>query len=141
MVRKYSLAAAGATVLMTMAATIGAATATGGPVLDLRLNEQAGATTALDSSGLQHHGAIGSHVVMNGQYARFDRHPPSEGIPYGFDHVIAVPDAADDSPDPGSGNFSVEIRYRTSESFGIVLRKGQSKSSGGQVKFSSRKER
>jgi hypothetical protein len=50
-------------------------------VLDLRLNEKAGASTAFDSSGKGRHGAIGSHVAMNGSYAAFDYHSPSAGSP------------------------------------------------------------
>jgi hypothetical protein len=46
-----------------------------------------------------------------------------------------VPDAADGSLDPDSGNFSVELRYRTKHSFGNVLQKGQATTYGGQVKF------
>ncbi len=127
-----------ASTLLTFTTTIGGATAApAAPVttLDLELNDQVGSTTAVDDSGLGHDGAIGSHVVMNGQYAHFDRHAPGEGIPYGFDHLISVPDAADGSLDPGSGNFSVEIKYRTKESFGNVIQKGQATTYGGQVKF------
>lgn len=105
------------------------------PVLSLELNEATGASTARDTSGLGHDGAIGSHVVMSGNYAYFDRHSPSEGVSYGLDHLITIPDAADGSLDPGAGNFSVEIRYRTKENFGNVLQKGQSRTVGGQVKF------
>lgn len=104
-------------------------------MLDLQLNESAGASVAQDSSGQGHDGAIGSHVVMGGGFARFDYHSPSEGISYGFDHLIKVPDATDGSLDPDSGNFSVELRYRTKHSFGNVIQKGQATTVGGQVKF------
>ena len=104
-------------------------------VLDLELNEAHGATVAHDTSGLHHNGDIGSHLVMNGQYGHWDRHSPAEHVYYGARHLIVVPDAADHSLDPGSGNFSVEIRFRTDDSFGNVIQKGQAASSGGQVKF------
>jgi hypothetical protein len=104
-------------------------------VLNLQLNEAAGAKTAVDSSGMGHHGTIGSHVAMRGAYARFDYHSPSEGISYGNEHLIKIPDAADSSLDPGSGKFSVELRYRTKHNFGNVLQKGQATTYGGQVKF------
>ena len=108
-----------------------------GPVttLDLQLNEAAGATVAVDSSGMGHNGAIGSHVRMNGSWADWDRHPPDAGIYYGASHLIMVDDAPDGTLDPGTGNFSVEIRYRSTDKFGNVIQKGQSRTVGGQVKF------
>ena len=122
------------TVLFALPAT-GAQAGSPVTVLDLRLNEKAGASTAFDSSGKGRHGAIGSHVAMNGSYAVFDYHSPSAGVSYGSEHLIKVPDAADGSLDPGAGNFSVELRYRTKHSFGNVLQKGQATTYGGQVKF------
>jgi hypothetical protein len=104
-------------------------------VLDLELNEAHGATTAHDTSGLRHNGAIGSHIVMKGSYAHFDRHPPDEHVYYGARHLIVIPDARDHTLDPGTGNFSVEIRFRTHDSFGNVIQKGQATTPGGQVKF------
>lgn len=118
---------------------LGVATTTGSAagtqVLDLKLNESAGATVARDASGQGHHGTIGSHVKMNGSFADWDRHSPSEGISYGLKHLITIPDAANGSLDPGSGNFSITLRFRTSNSFGNVLQKGQATTPGGQVKF------
>ena len=103
--------------------------------LALELNEPPGATTAADSSGMNHPGAIGSHIRMSGSYGTWDRHSPDAGIYYGAAHLVMVPDAADGSLDPGAGNFSVEIRYRTTVRFGNVIQKGQATTSGGQVKF------
>ena len=104
-------------------------------MLNLQLNERAGASIADDASAYDHDGRIGSHVTMNGAFADWDRHSPGAGVSYGDDHLIVVPDAADGSLDPGSGNFTVELRYRTKESFGNVLQKGQSRTVGGQVKL------
>ena len=108
-----------------------------GPVttLLLELNEPFGSTVAADSSGFGHHGAIGSHVRMFSSFARWDRHPPDERIYYGADHLIMVDDAPDDSLDPGTGNFSVELRYRSTAKFGNIIQKGQARAVGGQVKF------
>ncbi len=103
--------------------------------LNLQLDEAAGSTVARDSSGLSHNGAVGSHVKMNGSYAALDRHAPDEGISYGLAHLIKVNDAADGSLDPGSGTFTVELRYRSTVSFGNVIQKGQATSTGGQVKL------
>lgn len=105
------------------------------PVLTLELNEPAGATTAQDSSGYNHDGAIGRHIKTNGSYADWDRHPPGEGIYYGAEHLIMVPDAPDGSLDPEAADFTVEFRMRTTDKFGNILQKGQARTWGGQVKF------
>lgn len=128
------VAVAAAAMVMAVPGTSGAATGSG-YVLDLEFNEPAGARTAVDASGMGHDGDIGSHVVMNGGYAAFDRHPPGEGVPYGLEHLIAVPDAADGSLDPGAGDFTVEFRFKTREKFGNIMQKGQARTVGGQVKF------
>lgn len=123
-----------AVMLVAAPSTSGAAVGPG-YVLDLEFNEVAASRVAADSSGLGHHASVGSHVVMNGSYADWDRHPPGEGVPYGFEHLVAVPDAPDGSLDPGAGNFTVEFRFKTRDSFGNVVQKGQSRTVGGQVKF------
>jgi concanavalin A-like lectin/glucanase superfamily protein len=126
--------AGAAAMVVAMPGSSGAAVGSG-YVLDLQFDEPSGATTAVDDSGMGHHGAIGSHVVMNGSYADWDRHPPNTPPAYGVDHLVVVPDAADHSLDPGTGNFSVEFRFRTKEKFGNILQKGQARTVGGQVKF------
>ncbi|HEX5533300.1 MAG TPA: LamG-like jellyroll fold domain-containing protein [Actinomycetales bacterium] len=132
---KRRVASIGTLVVVAFTTVVSGAAAASGTVLNLQLNEPAGSATAVDSSGLKHDGSIGSHVVMNAVYAHFDRHPPGEGIPYGLAHLITIPDATDGSLDPGSGNFTIEIRYRTKENFGNVLQKGQARTVGGQVKL------
>lgn len=129
-----SLAVAAASLIFTLLPA-SSTSAVASPVLNLQLNEKAGATVARDASGLNHHGTIGSHVTMNGAHADWDRHSPSEGISYGVRHLITIPDAANGSLDPGSGNFSITLRLRTKDSFGNVLQKGQATTAGGQVKF------
>jgi hypothetical protein len=137
------MAAAGITSVLCLALApldAGAATAPAalaGPVttLDLQLNEPARSTVAVDSSGMGHNGAIGSHIKMNGSYGTWDRHPPDAGIYYGAAHLLMINDAADGSLDPGTGNFSVEVRYRSTAKFGNMIQKGQAKTTGGQVKF------
>ena len=126
---------AAAAMVMAVPGTSGVAAVGSGYVLDLEFNEPAGALKAVDTSGMGHDGDIGSHVVMNGAYAVWDRHPPGEGVPYGLDHLITVPDAADGSLDPGTGDFTVEFRFKTKEKFGNILQKGQARTVGGQVKF------
>jgi hypothetical protein len=119
------------------AATTHAALATGVVTLDLELNEPAGSLEAADSSGFgtPNNGDIGSHIVMNGSFAKFDRHPPDAGIYYGAAHLIMIDDDSDASLDPGNGNFTVEFRFRSTVKFGNVIQKGQATTVGGQVKF------
>ncbi len=113
----------------------GRAASTPQTVLDLEMNEAPGATVAVDTSGLGHNGAIGKHLVAHNGYITWDRHSPDEHIYYGADHLIMVNDAADGSLDPGTGNFSVEFRFRSTAKFGNVIQKGQATTVGGQVKF------
>jgi hypothetical protein len=126
-------------VAAALPATAGQASVNAVNVLHLPLDEPTGASVAEDVSGAGHDGQIGSHVVMRSEgdvgFADFDRHPPAEGIPYGYAHVIAVPDDSDASLDPGSGDFTIEFRFRTKEKFGNVMQKGQARTVGGQVKF------
>jgi hypothetical protein len=130
-------AVAGAAVLvLALAAPSAAAPST---VLDLELDDAPGARTAIDTSGGAHHGSIGSHVVMNGEYATFDYHSPTSGIAT-QQHLIVVPDARDGSLDPGRGNFSVEVRFAypgggDPDETPNLLQKGGSGTSGGQVKL------
>ena len=131
-----ALIGAGSALCLAVAPMQGAANADGPTTaLLLELNEPAGARVAVDSSGMGHDGVIGSHIKMNGSWAEWDRHPPDAGIYYGADHLIMVDDAPDGSLDPGTGNFSVEIRYRSKDKFGNVIQKGQARAVGGQVKF------
>jgi hypothetical protein len=138
---------AGAVAAAVMPMSAGQASIAAVPVLDLQFNEPPGSTVAVDTSGRNHHGQIGSHVEMKTEldaldplapgtsFADFDRHPPGEGVPYGFDHLVAVPDAADGSLDPGTEDFTVEFRFRTKEKFGNIMQKGQARTVGGQIKF------
>jgi hypothetical protein len=134
-----ALISAGAAVCVAMAPLVATApaavAAVPGIVLDLQFNEPAGSTVATDSSGMDHHGAIGSHVRMNGSFADWDRHPPDARIYYGADHLVMVDDAADGSLDPGTSTFAVEFRLRSTDKFGNIIQKGQAKAVGGQVKF------
>jgi len=137
MVTKRLVALAGASAFLALSTALGSAASAASPyeVLDLEINEAPGSAVVQDSSGAGHDGQVGSHVALSGSSAFFDRHSPTEGIYYGADHLITIPDAADGSLDPGAGNFSVAIRYRTKEKFGNVIQKGQATTVGGQVKF------
>ena len=60
------------------------------------------------------------------------RRPPEEP-PASPERVIQVPDNPD--LEPGSGPFTIELRYRTQESFGNITQKGQAQTQGGQWKI------
>jgi len=128
----HAAAAAGAALMLAAPMAVTSASASTG-VLDLELNEAKGASTAVDTSGHHHNGRIGSLVHMGGGHATFPLE--SKDAALGSAPLIEVPDARDGSLDPGSGAFTIAMRYRTTHAFGNVLQKGQATSSGGQVKL------
>ncbi len=60
-------------------------------------------------------------------------HRAPEAPPPSPERVIQVPDNA--NLEPGSGPFTIELRYRTKENFGNITQKGQAQSQGGQWKI------
>jgi hypothetical protein len=108
------------------------------PVVTWQMNEPAGATTMLDSSGNSINGAIGAHVQEGtalsggGTGYRFPYLQPNTP-PADPEHVVRV--AHDARLNPGSGDFAVEFRMRTTHSFGNIIQKGQAGAAGGYWKF------
>ncbi len=102
-----------------------------------RMNESATATVMIDSSANHLDGTIGDEVRtglrING------------GTGYGFpylrpntppahpEHLVKVPD--DPRLDPGTRDFAITMRLRTTEAFGNIIQKGQSRSPGGYFKW------
>jgi concanavalin A-like lectin/glucanase superfamily protein len=112
---------------------VGGASASTG-VLDLELNEGHGARTAVDSSGHHHNGSIGRSVSMRPGRAHFPLQASSASL--GAAPLVLVPDAADGSLDPGTGNFTVRMRFRTTHGGDLnVVQKGQAHTRGGQFKM------
>ena len=137
MKNRRSLAAvlAAATVVLGTATTADAAAT--GPVAIWQLNEPAGATTMIDSSGHGLHGSIGNEVVTGLSISgatgyRFSRLPPDTPPPHP-QHVIKVPDNA--ALDPGSRDYAVTVRLRTTHKFGNIVQKGQATVAGGNFKL------
>jgi concanavalin A-like lectin/glucanase superfamily protein len=101
------------------------------------MNEPSGASVMQDSGPLRLNGHIGSEVmtgVSSGgaigyQFPRLTPNVP----PAHPQHLVTIPD--NDAVDPGSGNYSVEIRYKTTNGFGNLIQKGQSTTAGGQFKI------
>lgn len=100
------------------------------------LDEAAGAAVLSDDSGNGHDGAIGTDVTTGVVHAgatvhRFATHLPADGAFPG--HVNRIPHTGDLNPD--SGDFSIEVRLRTSYPFGNILQKGQGATIGGYWKL------
>jgi len=115
-----------------------AAGTAGATVLTYRMDEPAGATVMTESGASGVDGTIGADVTAGVQVAG--------ATGYGFPavdpltttvhpgHLATIADSA--SVDPGSGAYSVEVRYRTQEADGAnLVQKGQSSSPGGQFKI------
>jgi len=108
------------------------------PVAVWQLNEPAGSTTMVDSSGNGINGAIGDHVRVGiallggGTGYRFPWIQPNTP-PADPEHLVVVPH--DGRLNPGSGAFAVEFRMRTTQSFGNIIQKGQAGAAGGYWKF------
>jgi hypothetical protein len=67
---------------------------------------------------------------------RFERLPP-DTPPAHPQHLVTVPDSA--ALDPGTRDYAVAVRLRTTHKFGNVIQKGQSRTVGGQIKFQAPK--
>jgi len=123
------------TVLIGTAAAAGASADR--PVAVWEMNERAGARTMMDSSGRGLHGRIGSEVgtdtyVGGATGYRFDRLEPDSAPPRPG-HLVTVRDA--DALDPGTRDYAVTIRLRTTHKFGNLIQKGQATVSGGNFKL------
>jgi hypothetical protein len=126
--------AAGAIVLAT-AATAHAAANT--PVAVWEMNEPRGARVMIDSSRRGLNGNIGTEVVTGVSvggataysFARLEPNTP----PAHPQHLVTVPDSP--GLDPGTRDFAVTIRMRTTARFGNIIQKGQSGAAGGYFKF------
>jgi hypothetical protein len=105
---------------------------------DWQMNEPAGSRSLHDSSGNQIDGVIGTDVLTGialsggGTGHRFPFVRPNQP-PANPQRLVQVPH--DNRLNPGTGNFAVEFRMRTTHSFGNVIQKGQAGSPGGYWKF------
>ena len=137
-----TLAVAGTLVMLasvvTCANPAGAAAgaAASGPLAYWQMNEPAGARTMLDSSGNNINGSIGDQVGTGRSsggltyytfpYARPNTPPAQPG------HLVTVDDSR---LNPGTADYAITIRYRTTHAFGNILQKGQNKTTGGYFKI------
>ena len=108
------------------------------PVANWQMNEGAGARTMVDSSGNGLNGVVGTSVQTGvgltggGTGYRFPYAKPNTPPP-DPQHIVTVPN--DSRLNPGTGDFAVELRMRTTHSFGNVIQKGQAGAKGGYWKF------
>jgi len=125
-------------------AVIGAGAAGGAPavVADWQMNEPAGASVMHDETG-SHDGAIGPDAAAQGlttgnvdggtTYYHWQARCPV-CLPVALDRVVKVSDSAElDIPDP-TVPYTLEFRYRTTHGYGNIMQKGQSDTTGGQIK-------
>jgi PKD repeat protein len=101
------------------------------------MDEGSSASVLVDSSGRAQHGTIGDEVVRGVQYdgATAHRFPlvPTAQPPTHPEHLDRVPDST--LLDPGTSDYAVTVRYRTTNPFGNILQKGQNATAGGYWKF------
>ena len=120
-----------AAVVLTLAVAAPASAAT---LADWEMNEPSGATTMIDSSG-HVNGTIGSAVqtgvsVMGATVYRWPFASPTAPPP----KPERIVQANSNSLNPGSGTYTVSLRYRTTQHFGNIVQKGQAGSAGGYFK-------
>lgn len=101
------------------------------------MNEPAGSTVLVDSSGNGRNGAIGPNVqeavVFDGATAhRFLNRSPNL-LPVEPERLDTVPHTSLHNPD--NQEYAVSVRYRTTKSFGNLIQKGQNGTTGGYFKI------
>jgi hypothetical protein len=108
------------------------------PVAVWQMNEAAGSETMVDRSGNGINGTIGDDVLAGtalsggGTGYRFPFVAPNQP-PANPERLTQV--AHRTALNPGSGDYAVEFRMRTTHSFGNVVQNGQSGAAGGYFKF------
>lgn len=95
------------------------------------MSEAPGDTVLHDASGNGAHGTIGSAVMPTGLgHLHWSNVKPNEP-PAKPERLVLVDDAR---LNPGTRDYAVTFRYRTTRSFGNILQKGQATTRGGQWK-------
>jgi Laminin G domain len=106
-------------------------------VASWQMNERGGARTMIDSSGNGLNGSIGREVATDLRIGgatgyRFPRLDP-DTPPAHPRHLVTVPDSAE--LNPGTRDYAVTVRLRTTYQFGNILQKGQATVGGGNFKL------
>lgn len=123
---------------------VGAALVTSGVTALYEMNEAAGTTVMLDSSGNGNDGVVDPTGVESGGvydgetgYNWVYRLPTEP--PVSPERVVQVPDDPAGSLEPTGQDFTLEVRVRFTDKFGNIIQKGQSASRGGQWKIQNPK--
>ena len=100
------------------------------------MNESPGASVIRDTSGNGRNGTIGLDVVTgdvdrDATAYRWLFTPPTES--HEPERIVNVPHDSD--LNPGTGDYSITMRYRTLVSFGNIIQKGQGGAAGGYWKI------
>jgi len=112
-----------------------AAPASAATLANWQMNERAGATVMIDSSG-HVNGTIGSDVVTGFTFnGATGYHWPFVSPTQPPAHPGRIVQASSSTLNPNSGNYTVTLRYRTTKHFGNIVQKGQAGSSGGYFKI------
>jgi hypothetical protein len=112
-----------------------AATASAATLADWEMNEASGANVMVDSSG-HVNGAIGSAVktgVNTLGATAYEWAFTSPTAPPAKPERLVQANSA--TLNPGAGNYTVTIRYKTTKHFGNIVQKGQAGSAGGYFKL------
>jgi hypothetical protein len=103
---------------------------------DWQMNEPAGATVMVDSSGNGSNGSIGRAIQTGYTYAGATGYHWGSTNPNGYpakpERLVTV---SNDRLNPGSRDYAVTVRFRTTHSYGNMIQKGQSETPGGYVKW------
>ncbi len=112
-----------------------AAPASAATLANWQMNEGSGATVMVDSSG-HVNGTIGSDVVTGFKFnGATGYHWPFVSPTQPPAHPGRIVQASSSTLNPNSGNYTVQLRYRTTKHFGNIVQKGQAGSSGGYFKI------
>lgn len=120
-----------------LAQDVGSVSADTSIVVDYQMNEGPGATVMHDSGPNGLDGVIGSAVATGAQHAGatgyFWSHTQPNQPPAKPERIVNV----DSNPalNPDDQEYAIEFRYRTTQSFGNIVQKGQNATWGGYFKF------
>ena len=134
--KQLPIAAAAVAVALIAASPQPALAASWRYVASWDMNESPGARHMVDATGHGYRGTIGTEVLLgtrvNGATGyRFPRREPDTPPPVPG-HLVTVPDSS--ALDPGTRDYAVVFRFRTTGKFGNVIQKGQATVAGGNYK-------